>query len=171
MEERKRPFPTFVLWLLVFTISLLFLMVRCSSDIFAKEPPTLSVAADGAPLNWVMVRNVWNGETSAPEDPFLLYGQKIETPSHAAAGETVTVTIGGDIPDKVVLEEYALAPNGQSVYGERQLLGEYPFYFNRKSGTFTLPEPGEHPVRGYVLRCFWGENNCDYGMIVKIRPE
>lgn len=168
MEERKRPFPTFVIWLLVFVVSLLFVVVRCSSDVFEQEAPILSVSVEGVPLNWVMVRNAWNSEPAEQEDVFLRYAREIGTPSQAAAGEAAEVTISGDIPDQAVLTEYALAPNGQSVYGERQLLSEYPFYFSRKTGTITLPEPGEYPVRGYLLSCYWGENHCEYGIVVQI---
>lgn len=171
MEERKRPFPTFVIWLLVFMASLLFLLVRCSGGVFTKAPPTLTAVAEGAQVNWVMGQNVWNGETREPEDLFLRYGLEIETPAQAAAGEAITITLNGDVPDRAVLEEYALFPDGQPSFGGRQLLSEYPFYFSRKTGTITLPEPGEYPVRGYVLRCYWGENNCDYGMVVQILPE
>ena len=171
MEVRKRHFPTFVLWLLVFAVSLLFLLVRCSSEVFIKGPPALSAAAEGVPVNWVMAPNVWNGQVREPEDLFLRYGREIGIPAQTAAGEAITIKLDGDVPDRAVLVEYALSPDRKSAFGGQQLLSEYPFYFDRRTGTITLPEPGEHPVRGYMLRCYWGENNCDYGMVVQILLE
>lgn len=171
MEERKRPFPTFAVWLLVFMVSLLFLVVRCSGGVFAKEPPTLSATVEGAQVNWVMNARAWNGGAGEEENLFLRYGREIETPAQAAAGEAVTVTLNGDVPDRAVLEEYALSPGGQSPFGGQQLLSESPFHFIRKTGTIPLPEPGEYPVRGYVLRCYWGEDCCEYGIVVQVLPE
>ena len=171
MEAKRRPFPTFVLWLLVFMLSLLFLMVRCSGTLFVKKPPSITVTAEGQQLNWVVEKSTWNGVSYGQQDAFYRYGLEVSLPSQAAAGEAVSITMDGVLPDQASLREYALEPDGRSAYGAATLLREYSFYFDGKTGSFPQPEPAEHPVRGYLLTCSWGENTCMYALVFQILPE
>lgn len=171
MKTQRRPFPTFVIWLLVFFGALLFLLVRCSGLFSAGEPPSPTIKAEGVQLSWVMEKRHWNGVAYEPADAFASYGKKISFPSQAAAGEQVSITITTELPERATLLEYALGSNESSLYGEAELLSEYPFYFTRRTSSFSLPEPGEHPVRGYLLRCEWGEDVCEYAIVVQILPE
>lgn len=171
MLERKRPFPTFVLWLLVFFVALLVLLLRGCGSLFTKEPPNITITAEDATVNYIMEKNTWNGAVYDHLDPFYCYGRDIVTPSQAAAGEAVSIRMAGDLPDQVTFTEYALEADDHSPYGSVQLLEEHDFYFSGVTGSFLLPEPGEHPVRGYLLSCSWGENTCEYAFVLQILPE
>lgn len=171
MKTQRRPFPTFVIWLLVFLGALLFLLTQCSGLFSGKEPPSLTIKAEGVQLSWVMEKNHWNGIAYDRINTFASYGEKISFPSQAAAGERVSITLDTELPERATLLEYALRSNEDSIYGEAQLLSEYPFYFNNRTSSFFLPEPEEHPVRGYLLRCEWGEDVCEYAIVVQILEE
>ncbi len=173
MEQRKQPFPYYLLIVLALLALLLVLVLRfASASLFSKEPASITVTAeDGTQLNWVVEKNHWNGSAYDRAHTFVCYDRAGLTPSQLPGGAAVTITLGGTIPDEVSLREYALAPNGNSAYGDIHLLGELNFYFNGKSGSFSLPQPGNVPVRGYLLTCSWGENTCEYGLVVQILPE
>lgn len=168
--ERKRPFPTFVLWLLVFMASLLFILARCSGIFGPKEPPTITVTSGGAQLNWVMAKNHWNGSAYDRLGTFTIYELDIGVPAQLEAGSEISIRMDGALPDAVTLKEYALTPNQRSVFGGVEFLEDLPFFFSSgaKTGTFRIPEAGDAPVRGYLFTCAWGENVCEYGIVVQI---
>lgn len=169
MEQRRRPFPYFALWLLLMLLILLFLVLRYAFPVlFAKEPPQITITAGEQNISWVVAKNRWNGSQYDREPTFVLYGQQGLLPSQLPAGTEITVTMGGTLPDEVTLREYALDSNEQSVYGESRLTEELLFYFSGKTGSFTLPQPGSAPIRGYLLTCTWGENVCEYAIVVQI---
>ena len=170
MQAKPRPFPTFVIWLLVLALSLLAILLRCLSSLSPSGPPEIAATAEGNQLGWVRRTEVWSGTAYEEAPLFPAYGRELGTPAQAAAGEEVSITVS-PVPDEVTLKEYALGADEGSPYGSAEFLQEYFFYFTGKSGTFTLPEPGEHPVRGYVLSCAWGENRCEYGLVIQITPE
>lgn len=172
MEQRKPPFPYYLLIVLALLALLLFLMLRYASGaLFANGPAAITVTAEeGAALNWVVEKNTWNGSSYDREPTFVCYDRAGLPPSQLPGGSTVTITLGGTIPDQVTLKEYALEPDGNSTYGGSRLLEELNFYFNGKSGSFTLPQPGGAPIRGYLLTCSWGENTCEYGLVVQLLP-
>lgn len=76
----------------------------------------------------------------------------------------------GSLPDRVVLTEFALDANERSMFGNTRQLSETDFYFIGKTGTFLLPEGGDAPIRGYRLTCSWGENACEYAIVVQLVP-
>lgn len=170
MKTKRRPFPTFVLWLLVFLLALLTLLLRCLSILSPGGPPSITAEAEGKQMNWVVRRQAWDGAVYEEDPIFHTYGRDVVTPSQAAAGETVSISIDS-LPDQVTLKEYALSADGESPYGSAVFLREYVFYFTGRTGAFTLPEPGEESVRGYVLGCAWGEDRCEYGLVIQITPE
>lgn len=170
MKAKRRPFPTFVIWLLVFMLSLLALLLRSLASQTTSGPPDITVKVGEQQLGWVVRTEAWKG-TEYQEDPvFRAYGRDIVMPSQAAAGETVSVSINA-APDEVTLKEYALSADEGSPFGSAEFLREHVFYFTGRSGTFLLPEPGDSPVRGYVLSCAWGEDRCEYGFVIQITPE
>lgn len=172
MNERRRPFPTFVIWLLVLFVSLLVIILRLSSGLFAKEPPNITVTAEGQRMGWVVGKNTWNGVAYDRLDIFQIYSRDVMTPSQAAAGEEISIAIDGVLPDKATLAEYTLDADTRSAFGDSRLLSAEDFYFAKgRTGRFPLPSPGENPVRGYVLTCSWGENSCEYAFVVQILPE
>lgn len=172
MEQRKTPFPYYLLVVLALLVLLLFLVLQyASGSLFAKEPATIAAAAeDGTVLSWIVEKNTWNHLVYDRESTFVCYDRAGLPPAQLTAGQTVTVTIDGTIPDQVTLWAYALASNEDSVYGDSQPLEELNFYFDGKSGSFTLPAAGGDPILGYLLTCTWGENVCEYGLVVQLLP-
>lgn len=173
MEQKKTSFPYYLLIVLALLILLLVMLLRFASvSLFSMEPASITVTAeDGTQLNWVVEKNHWNGSAYDREHTFVCYDRAGLMPSQLPGGTAVTITLGGTIPDEVSLREYALSSNETSAYGGIRLLEELNFYFNGKSGSFSLPQPGDAPVRGYLLTCSWGENTCEYGLVVQLLPE
>lgn len=172
MHERKPEFPTFVLWLLLLFIVLLIVILRyASTNLFSKEPSEITLTAGTEAMSWIVEKNTWHGTAYDRESTFVCYERSGLMPSIVTEGTEIKITMGGSIPDSVTLQEYALSSNERSIYGNSQLLQELIFYFGVKSGTFTIPADTDHPVRGYLLTCTWGENTCEYAFVVQVLPE
>jgi len=172
MQNQKKPIPYFVIWLLLVMAILLFFLLRyASGTLFAKEPPTITISGGGQELSWVVAKNQWNGSVYDREPTFVCYERAGLLPSQLERDASITVTMGGSIPDKVTLREYSLAPSEASAFGSIQHLSDIIFYFNGKSGSFTLPQSDTSPLRGYLLTCTWGQNTCEYGFVVQVLPK
>ena len=172
MHAKRPDFPTFAIWLLViFSALLITLLHYASNNLFSKEPSEITVRIGTEGVSWAMAKNTWHGEIYDRESVFVAYEQAGLMPTVVTEGDEVKITMGGSIPDSVTLREYALSSNTQSIYGDSTLLQELIFYFGVKSGTFNIPSDPEHPVRGYILTCTWGENTCEYAIVVQVLPD
>ena len=172
MHEKRPECPTFVIWLLViFSALLVTLLHYASNNLFSKEPSEITVRIGTEDLSWAMEKNTWHGVAYDRESVVVSYERAGLMPTVVTAGDEVKITMGGSTPDSVTLREYALKSTVQSIYGERTLLQELIFYFGVKSGTFTIPSDPDHPVRGYILTCTWGEDTCEYAIVVQVLDE
>jgi len=168
MKPQKRPFPTFILWLLLFAGILLWLLWRYALPDTNQEPPTITFSAGTEQMAWVMEKDQWNGTAYDHIGIFDSYERAGLLPSQAAANAVVTVRLGGNRPDEAVLETYRFVPGGASAYGQAEQTDVYSLYFSGKSATFTLP--AEAGVCGFRLTCRWGGNECEYGIVVQLTP-
>ncbi len=172
MHEKKPEFPTFVLWLLLlFSVLLVVILRYASTSLFSKEPSEITITSNTEALSWIMEKNTWNKTSYEHDSTFICYEQAGLMPNIVTEGAEIKITMGGSIPDSVTLREYSLSSNERSIFGESELLRELVFYFGVKSGTFTIPTDTDHPVRGYLLTCTWGENTCEYGFVVQALSE
>lgn len=171
MQKKRPDFPTFAVVLLVFFGVVLFLIMNyASKNLFSTEPSEVTITSNGQAIGWVIEKNTWRGTEYDHDSIFVNYEAAGLMPNIVTEGDEIKITMGAGIPDTVTLHEYALTSNGRSIYGERELIQELIFYFGMKSGTFTIPSNSDHPVRGYLLTCTWGENTCEYAFIAQVLP-
>lgn len=171
MQKKRPDFPTFVLWLLLPLVILLYLILHYASDnLFSKDPSEIILTAGTEPMSWIVEKNSWNGAAYDRPSTFVCYERAGLMPNIVTDGDEIKITMGGSIPDSVMLTEFSLSGNSESIYGESKLLREIVFYFGVKSGSFEITPDEEHPVRGYLLTCTWGDNTCEYGFVVQSLP-
>lgn len=153
-----------------------------SRSISPKEPPTITIQHDGTEINWIVGKNKWNGNIYDREDNFKLIMSNTTTGElpYIKNGENIMIQLDGHVPDSVTLSEYILRENGDVKYNMAGMPYDVHFGILNHTGTFTLTPnyttslssysgdyaPG-NTIKGYRLVCTWGENECEYGFVIK----
>ena len=105
-------------------------------------------------------------------------GSNIDIP-YIELGTTIEIEIKGIVPDRVELIDSVLNEDGDNKYTLREDITT-PITFSNRKGTFELDMhpavflssnsedylPGK-TMRGFKLNCSWGDNQCEYGFIVR----
>jgi len=95
-------------------------------------------------------------------------------------GETVTIVFDSSIPDSVALTEHLLRENGDGKYNIAGMEYEVMLQASDSRASFTIEpnwatalssDSGDYApggtIKGYRLVCSWGDNECEYGFIVR----
>lgn len=166
------------LLILIFLISLT--LASCSNKSMAK-PPEISITAGNKEIVYVVGLNKWDGAIYDREDTFHTIMKKtsaVELP-YIQLGETIQIVFRGTAPGTIKLKDYILRENGDLKYAEK-VAKEIPIELKNAKATFKLDahmasflsshtkdyEPGK-TIRGLRLTCGWGDNECEYGFIIR----
>lgn len=162
-------------------IMLTFTATACSNNIAQTEPPEISVKIGNKEVGYVAGLNKWNGAVYDREDTFrtiMKEGSGIEVP-YAHLGETIEIVFKGAVPDKYELRDHILREDGSVKYTEKEVVkipielvnGKASFELGKHWAVFLSSnikdyEPG-NVFRGFRLICSWGENECEYGFVIR----
>ncbi len=140
-----------------------------------KEPPEISITAGNVSLPWVVGLNKWDGAIYDREDTFKDFFNKNNEVIELELGTKITIDFKDHEPDEVVVEEYILKDNGEQFSEGSEPKDIEGITFKGDKMTFSLEESSEVPseavINGYIMRgfrvtCTWGENECEYAIVV-----
>ncbi len=168
-------------YLLFVLLLLIMLTSTACDDIVHNEPPEISIKVGDKEVGYVVGLNQWDGAIYDREDTFLTImkeGSDIEVP-YAHLGEIIEIVFKGATPDKYELKDYILMENGLIKYTEKEGI-ERPIELTNGKATFELDmhwaaflsshskdyEQGR-TFRGFRLTCSWGNNECEYGFVIR----
>lgn len=94
-------------------------------------------------------------------------------------GEKLYLDFGDSMPDKVVVEDSILTPDGKFMY-DMQATSVFTcgrdqngFYFvvdkNLSSAFSSVFEEGRKDLRGFMIRAVWGSDELVYGFVIKTK--
>jgi hypothetical protein len=147
------------------------------------EPPAITVKSGQYSIDWTVGKNKWNGAVYDRLDVFqdlMPRYRSVSNLPYVKNGELITIAINGTVPDSVTLTEHILSSNGNRKYNIDGMTYDVSFGILNRVGTFTLTpnyatglssfsgdyEPG-NTIKGYSLICTWGNNECEYGFIIR----
>jgi hypothetical protein len=167
----------------LFILSLLitFTFVVCIINKGMTKPPEISITVGDKKVGYVVGLNQWNGakyDRLGNFNEIMKANSDIQVP-YIHLGETIQIEIRGRVPDTFQLKDYILKENGEVKYTEKKAKEILVEFINRK-GTFELDshipallssdskdyEQGK-TIRGFSLTCSWGQNECEYGFIIR----
>ncbi|MGM9974573.1 MAG: hypothetical protein ACI33K_11100 [Clostridiaceae bacterium] len=143
-----------------------------------EEPPEISIIAGNVSLPWVVGLNKWDGAIYDREDTFKDFFNKNNEVIELELGTKITIDFKDHEPDEVVVEEYILKDNGEQFSEGSEPKDIEGITFKGDKMTFVLEESSEVPseavINGYIMRgfrvtCTWGENECEYAIVVKVK--
>ncbi|MCL1793961.1 MAG: M56 family metallopeptidase [Oscillospiraceae bacterium] len=175
---------------LVAVLSAGFAVNRASAP---NEPPEITVKAGDYAIDWTVGLNKWNGDIYDRLDNFteiMSHYRSTSNLPYIRNGETITITIDGIVPDSTTVTEYILNESGNRKYNAIGMSYDVHFSFwnnvfsraINRSASFTItPEPnyatalssfsGDYEpgntIKGYGILCTWGDNECEYGFIIR----
>lgn len=146
-----------------------------------NNPPEILITAGHKEIPYVIGLNEWNGAKYDREATFQTIMKKdssIEIP-YIPLDETIQIEFKGIVPDELQLRDYILKKDGTPKYTEKEV-NEIPVKLVDGKMAFKLQEhmaamlssntkdyePG-NTIRGFTLTCKWGDNECEYGFIIK----
>lgn len=178
------------LWFFAALILLVSSLSACNREKEKEVPteiPALTVTVAGLDTGEIPVTaepNQWNGAQFDRVDTLSSYREAhwegAEALPLVPLGSTIQLEWAGTPPDEVVLYDYLLDENGYQKYTSKEtlltdvelgedgigrfILGEhYAVYLSSNSADYL---PGA-TLRGYLLVCTWGENQCEYAFALR----
>lgn len=144
------------------------------------EPPAIQVTANGTDIPTAVGLNIWNGAIYDRIGTFQMIAHAHSEFPYIALGTQIEIRLDGEMPDQYELCDYVLTADGSFKYETYVSLDPIPFELADGAGSFKLPgnvmtmlssnsadyEQGAS-IRGFMLTCFWGENSCEYGFMLR----
>lgn len=156
-------------------------LAGCNGKNVSDKTSEISITSGDIEIPFVMGLNKWEGAFYDREDTFqtIMKGDSKNKLPYIKQGEKIQIVFKGKMPDTVSLKEYILTEDGNVKYTDKEVK-EIPITFEDKKGEFDVLlnfaaflssnskdyEPGAL-IRGYRLVCSWGENECEYGFIIR----
>lgn len=145
------------------------------------EPPEIKITSGETEIDYAVGKNMWNGAVYNRTGTFQMasYGKSLSDYPYIELGEEITIEFDGPVPEAYTLNDYILDSDGGVKYSN-EVTRELPIEFTDSTGTFVLDfnpasalssnsedyGPGSS-VRGFLLICAWGDNECEYGFIIR----
>ncbi len=146
-------------------------------------PPEVRVLVNDVEIPCVTVLNKWNGATvkRMATFPTLVEQQQGREVPYCEPGAEVRVKFSAPVPDRAELSDRILNPDGTDKYSapdqpDVQSLTEFPdgwISFELEPNPMSMLssdgadyEPGAS-LRGFLLKCWWGENECEYAFMLR----
>ena len=167
--------------IVIITLVLLMsiMMIGCSTTKPPQEPPKLTITIGEKQLDYIVGKNIWNGSIYDREGTFqtiLRKGSKIEIP-YIEIGDTVTISFTNNPPSKFTISDILIDETGNYRYSEKEIIN-IPVELKDGKGSFEIKKhlaaglssyyvEGKTDLRGFRMIATWGENECEYGFIIR----
>jgi len=146
------------------------------------EPPSITVQSGDTEINWVVGKNIWDFSIYDRLDNFqwIMSDTVFDELPYILNGEEVTITFDSKLPDSVTLTEHILRESGDEKYNIPGMDYNVTLKASKSKASFRI-EPnwmtalssfsGDYApgatIKGYRLVCSWGDNECEYGFIIR----
>ncbi|MBI9014656.1 MAG: hypothetical protein JEZ08_20630 [Clostridiales bacterium] len=164
---------------------LLLILVACDNNASIidteDEIPKIAIKSDDIKIDYVVGLNYWNKNVYDRSDNFLVIMEKgFEVLPYFELGSEITISFDDDLaPDEYELYDYILNENGTPKYTDNEVI-KRPISLDKGTGSFSLETHfaallSSHSndykngtsIRGFKLVCRWGEDECEYGFIIR----
>lgn len=156
------------------------LFMGCEQSIESKEPkepPEVSISIGDKKIQYIMGKNKWDGSIYDREDTFqTIIREKLEIP-FVEIGEIVEIKFENNPPEQIKLYDILLNEDGHQIYDDKMIIdipvelknGKTSFEINNHiaSSLSSYYDPNKVEFRGFRLIASWGDNECEYGFIIK----
>lgn len=144
-----------------------------------QEPPPITVTIGDRQIDYISEKNRWDGIQYDREGTFQILARKSQTNRipYIKAGETCTITFINYPPDKFTISDILINDKGNYRYGEKGIInipveltnGKCTFEIGKHmaSGLDSTYFKGKTDIRGFLITASWGENECEYGFVIK----
>ncbi len=167
--------------ILIFLIAIV--AIGCTSLNLLDEPAELSITIGDKKIEYVVGKNIWNGAIFDREDTFqtiLKQSSGIEIPI-IDIDEFATIKFINNTPDKITVYDILIDENGNQIYTDNST-AIIPVKLNNNQCTFKISkhiasylssyyEHNQINYRGFRVVANWGENECEYGFIIRTKEQ
>ena len=170
---------------IVLVLIVITFLVGCNSrsieTVSQKEIPKITIQSGDTSIDYSAGLNYWNKAVYDRLDNFTIIIEKgYESLPYIELGNEITISFNDHtIPDEYALYDYVLSVDGSPKYTNKEVR-EIPLTIENGTGSLIL---GVHfaallsshsddyksgaSIRGFKLICRWGEDECEYGFIVR----
>lgn len=154
-------------------------IIACTSQKSPKEPPELSITIGDKELEYVVLKNKWDGAIYDREDTFktiLKEGSSVEIP-YIEIGKTAVINFKNYPPHQFAIYDILIDKNGNQMYSNREIIsipvelkdGKCSFEIKKHfaSGLSSTYVENKTDIRGFRMIASWGENECEYAFIIR----
>ncbi|MBU3142532.1 hypothetical protein KPL50_03140 [Clostridium sp. CF012] len=167
-----------MIFLIIITLLSNILLIGCTSQKLSQEPPKLTITIGDKGLQYVTVKNKWDGAIYDRKNTFqsiLKEDSSIETP-YFEFGKIVVINFKNNPPDKFTISDILIDKNGSKRYFTPII--NIPFELKDGKYSFEIKKnieaeldsyfvPNMTYFRGYRITASWGKNECEYAFIIK----
>jgi hypothetical protein len=170
---------------IILIIIVITFLVGCNSssiDTVSEEViPEITIQSGDTSIDYSVGLNYWNKAVYDRIDNFtIIIEDGYESLPYIELGNEVTISFNDNsVPDEYELYDYVLNKEGSPKYTNKEVR-EIPLNIENGTGSFILDmhfaallssnsddyERGAS-IRGFKLICRWGEDECEYGFIVR----
>lgn len=164
---------------IMFILLITILTIEFTSQNLPQEPPQITITIEDKELEYVVGKNQWDGSIYDRKDTFktiLKKGSESEIP-YIEIGNTATISFKNSPPSKFTISDILIDKNGNQRYSDKEIInipvelkhGKCSFEIKKHlaSGLSSHYVEGKTDIRGFKMIATWGENECEYGFIIR----
>ncbi|MBC8586876.1 hypothetical protein [Paratissierella segnis] len=166
---------------IIIFMAIIISLTGCKSQGATNEPPEVSINIGGKQIQYAVEKNKWNGSVYDKEDIFKTILKKgIDIPS-IEIGETTEIEFKNNPPEQLEIYDILLDDTGSQIYGDEMIInipvelkdGKASFEINTHMASYlsSLYVEDKKDIRGFKMIASWGDNECEYGFIIKTGKE
>lgn len=154
-------------------------MIECTLRKSPQEPPKITITIGNTEVDYVSLKNKWNGAIYDREDSFktiLKEGSGIEIP-YIEIGKTAVINFKNYPPDKFTISDILIDKNGNQMYTNKEIIsipvklknGKCSFQIKKHfaSALSSIHVENKTDIRGFRMIATWGQNECEYAFIIR----
>lgn len=147
-----------------------------------KTPPEITVKINNQSIETKSGLNQWNGLVYDRKDIFKAIIKKNSDIPYFHLGDMISIQFKQNQPDEITVMNYILTARGDYKYSDRTeekvTLNQedkiYSFQLEPHSASYLSSDLSDYErrksIRGFRIVCSWGENECEYGFILRTDP-
>ncbi|MDF1618635.1 hypothetical protein [Petrocella sp. FN5] len=161
---------------------IIIVLAGCISTFEGNKPPEIRISTESDHIDYSVGLNYWDNAVYDRIDNFdaIMDSEMASQIQYVALGEVIEITFEkNQVPDEVRLYDYVLDEKGRPKYSSKEILqreiaiedGTGSFILEGHMATMLSSSSDDYlsgkSIRGFKLICRWGEDECEYGFIIK----
>jgi hypothetical protein len=162
---------------IIIFMAIIISLTGCKSQGATNEPPEVSINIGGKQIQYAVEKNKWNGSVYDREDIFKTILKKGIDMPFIEIGEIAEIEFKNNPPEQLEIYDILLDDTGSQIYGDEMIInipvelknGKTSFEINTHMASYlsSLYVEDKKDIRGFKMIASWGDNECEYGFIIK----